>query len=70
MLVCVRLGRAAGACLQLRMALIGAATAPRLVAAGIDEAGLLGEKKRRKVLSVVKETDVAVIVVDAARFAG
>jgi hypothetical protein len=38
-------------------------------AAGIDEAGELGEKKRRKVLSVLKETDVAVVVVDVARFA-
>lgn len=37
--------------------------------AGIDEEGLLGEKKRRKVLSVLKETDVAVVVLDAARLA-
>ena len=37
-------------------------------AAGIDEAGELGEKKRRKVLSVLKETDVAVVVLDVARF--
>ncbi|GAB4823876.1 hypothetical protein N2152v2_010922 [Parachlorella kessleri] len=35
--------------------------------AGIDETGLLGEKKRRKVLSVIKETDVAVVVVDVGR---
>eukprot|EP00887_Chlorella_sp_A99_P004653 scaffold4.g4653.t1 len=47
--------------------------------AGVDEQGTLGEKKRRKarrrrlgaaarVLSVLKETDVAVIVVDASRY--
>ncbi|EFN57384.1 hypothetical protein CHLNCDRAFT_142788 [Chlorella variabilis] len=36
--------------------------------AGIDEEGALGEKKRRKVLSVIKETDVAVVVVDVGRF--
>ncbi len=40
-----------------------------LPSAGIDEEGLLGEKKRRKVLSVLKETDVAVVVLDAARLA-
>ncbi|PSC71854.1 iron hydrogenase assembly [Micractinium conductrix] len=38
--------------------------------AGIDEAGELGEKKRRKVLGVLKETDVAVVVLDAAKFVG
>ncbi|KAL4448101.1 hypothetical protein ABPG75_005320 [Micractinium tetrahymenae] len=38
--------------------------------AGIDERGLLGEKKRRKVLGVLKETDVAVVVLDAARYVG
>lgn len=42
---------------------------PSLPEAGIDEEGLLGEKKRRKVLSVLKETDVAVVVLDAARLA-
>jgi len=42
-------------------------SAPR--AAGIDETGELGEKKRRKVLSVIKETDVAAVVVDVAKHA-
>lgn len=37
--------------------------------AGIDEAGELGEKKRRKTLSALKESDVALIVVDVARHA-
>jgi biotin synthase-like enzyme len=32
--------------------------------AGIDEEGVLGEKKRRKVLSTIKECDVAIIVVN------
>eukprot|EP00123_Amoebidium_parasiticum_P018355 comp24177_c0_seq5/m.44229 comp24177_c0_seq5/g.44229 ORF comp24177_c0_seq5/g.44229 comp24177_c0_seq5/m.44229 type:complete len:649 (-) comp24177_c0_seq5:19-1965(-) len=35
--------------------------------AGIDEEGMLGEKKRRKTLGVLKETDVAVLVVDPTR---
>lgn len=39
-------------------------------AAGIDERGLLGEKKRRKVLGVLKETDVAVVVLDVAKYVG
>lgn len=38
-------------------------------AAGVDEEGELGEKKRRKVLSVIKETDVAVVVLDVSRHA-
>ncbi|CAG9463417.1 unnamed protein product [Pedinophyceae sp. YPF-701] len=38
--------------------------------AGIDEAGMLGDKKRAKTMSSLKESDLAVIVVDAARFAG
>ncbi|KAL4444885.1 hypothetical protein ABPG77_003935 [Micractinium sp. CCAP 211/92] len=38
--------------------------------AGIDERGLLGEKKRRKVLGVLKETDVAVVVLDVAKYVG
>ncbi|KAG2449994.1 hypothetical protein HYH02_000098 [Chlamydomonas schloesseri] len=32
--------------------------------AGLDEAGVLGDKKRRKALNTLKECDVAVIVVD------
>ncbi|WIA39023.1 hypothetical protein OEZ86_005171 [Tetradesmus obliquus] len=35
--------------------------------AGIDEAGQLGEKKRRKTLSALKECDVSVVVVDVQR---
>jgi hypothetical protein len=35
--------------------------------AGIDEAGQLGEKKRRKTLSALKECDVGVVVVDVSR---
>jgi small GTP-binding protein len=35
--------------------------------AGVDETGELGEKKRKKALSTLKETDVALIVVDVAR---
>jgi hypothetical protein len=35
--------------------------------AGIDEAGQLGEKKRRKTLSALKECDVGVVVVDVNR---
>lgn len=35
----------------------------------MDEEGELGEKKRRKVLSVIKETDVAVVVLDVSRHA-
>jgi hypothetical protein len=35
--------------------------------AGIDEAGQLGEKKRRKTLSALKECDVGVVVVDINR---
>ncbi|PNH10795.1 GTPase Der, partial [Tetrabaena socialis] len=37
--------------------------------AGLDEAGALGEKKRRKALSTLKECDVAVIVVDTETLA-
>lgn len=37
--------------------------------AGIDEAGALGDKKRRKTLSALKECDVALLVVDVARLA-
>lgn len=43
---------------------------PHTDAAGIDERGLLGEKKRRKVLGVLKETDVAVVVLDVAKYVG
>ncbi len=32
--------------------------------AGLDESGVLGDKKRRKALNTLKECDVAVIVVD------
>lgn len=46
-----------------------AAVPPAHGAAGIDERGLLGEKKRRKVLGVLKETDVAVVVLDVAKYA-
>jgi len=35
--------------------------------AGVDEAGELGAKKRKKALSTLKETDVALIVVDIAK---
>lgn len=34
---------------------------------GIDEAGELGEKKRRKSLAALKESDVGVLVVDVSR---
>ncbi|KAI8474409.1 MAG: hypothetical protein J3K34DRAFT_518152 [Monoraphidium minutum] len=37
--------------------------------AGVDEEGGLGEKKRRKALAALKESDVALIVVDCARHA-
>jgi hypothetical protein len=37
--------------------------------AGIDEAGALGDKKRRKTLSALKECDVALLVLDVARLA-
>ncbi|KAG1678881.1 hypothetical protein FOA52_003549 [Chlamydomonas sp. UWO 241] len=35
--------------------------------AGIDEAGVLGDKKRAKTLSTIKECDVAMLVLDAPR---
>lgn len=35
--------------------------------AGINEAGELGEKKRKKSLATLKESDVGVLVVDISR---
>ncbi len=37
--------------------------------AGLDEAGVLGDKKRKKALATLKECDVAVVVVDTDRLA-
>lgn len=35
--------------------------------AGIDESGQLGEKKRKKSLAALKESDIGVLVVDVSR---